>query len=96
MISWTTYIHHYLSVGTVACDTAWLCTFLPAAQRGYVEVARVLIENSADVNFQSTSGKTPLMMASFSGIDTFLGRRFCLNSSCVVFIVLCLCSSVVE
>jgi len=37
------------------------------AQRGYVEVARVLLDNGADVNFQSSSGKTALMMASFSG-----------------------------
>ena len=37
------------------------------AQRGYVEVARVLMDNGADVNFQSSSGKTALMMASFSG-----------------------------
>jgi len=32
-----------------------------------VEVARVLLDNGADVNFQSSSGKTALMMASFSG-----------------------------
>jgi len=37
------------------------------AQRGYAEVARVLLDNGADVNFQSSSGKTALMMASFSG-----------------------------
>ena len=41
--------------------------FTLVAQRGYVEVARVLLENSADVNFQSSSGKTALMMACFSG-----------------------------
>ena len=32
-----------------------------------MEVARVLLDNGADVNFQSSSGKTALMMASFSG-----------------------------
>lgn len=40
---------------------------LYVAQRGYVDVARVLLESSADVNFQSSSGKTALMMACYSG-----------------------------
>ena len=44
---------------------------LSVAQKGYLDVAKVLLENSADVNFQSKSGKTPLMMASFSGTKSF-------------------------
>ena len=44
---------------------------LSVAQRGYLDVAKVLLENSADVNFQSKSGKTALMMAAFSGTKNF-------------------------
>lgn len=48
-------------------DKFGLSPLMITAQRGYPEVARVLLESSADVNFQSTSGKTALMMACFSG-----------------------------
>lgn len=48
--------------------TLFLFSLFHLAQRGYVEVAKVLLENGADVNFQSSSGKTALMMASFSGL----------------------------
>ena len=51
----------------LSADIVFIFTVVSAAQRGYVEVARVLLENGADVNFQSSSGKTALMMASFSG-----------------------------
>lgn len=48
-------------------DKFGLSPLMVAAQRGYVDVARVLLESSADVNFQSSSGKTALMMACYSG-----------------------------
>jgi len=53
--------------------TGFNFSVLTLAQRGYVEVAKVLLDNGADVNFQSSSGKTALMMASFSG---YLGIFF--------------------
>lgn len=48
-------------------DKFGLSPLMITAQRGYVDVARVLLETGADVNFQSSSGKTALMMACFSG-----------------------------
>lgn len=55
------------NISLQAMLTGFLFSVTTLAQRGYVEVARVLLDNGADVNFQSSSGKTALMMASFSG-----------------------------
>ncbi|KAK6178034.1 hypothetical protein SNE40_012873 [Patella caerulea] len=40
---------------------------MQAAQKGFTDVAEVLIENGADVHSQNDAGKTPLMLACFAG-----------------------------
>ena len=61
--------HPHISLSYTNCIVfcMFFCCFHIVAQRGYVDVARVLLESSADVNFQSSSGKTALMMACYSG-----------------------------
>ncbi|XP_031558329.1 fibronectin type 3 and ankyrin repeat domains protein 1-like [Actinia tenebrosa] len=48
-------------------DKFGISPLMVAAQKGYKEVAKTLIDNKADVHFQNSSGKTALMMACFSG-----------------------------
>ena len=61
--------HPHISLSHTNCimNILYVFFFHIVAQRGYVDVARVLLESSADVNFQSSSGKTALMMACYSG-----------------------------
>lgn len=37
------------------------------AEKGYIEMIEILIENGADVDFQNDAGKTALMLAAFAG-----------------------------
>ena len=42
-------------------------SLIPAAERGFFDIVRILIQNKVDINVRNNGGSTPLMMASSSG-----------------------------
>ena len=41
--------------------------YLPSVQKGHHDIARILLEHHADVDYQSNGGKNALMVAAYTG-----------------------------